>query len=182
MKKLLTKIFESILNAYISAYPDNSELRNFARKLDDYVLLAEMEGGRAVRTFVEDLRKVVNEDVYVDTAEVLSELRRVARSFEIKRREFASRLISTLSSDKTLKAGVEAHKIAANALAAGVESHDCPACSKNRRKSTMLRSGDYHFCPLCLAIYVERKGKLSFVHRLRDEDVELAVDLLTDRI
>lgn len=182
MRRLLIKIFESILNAYISAYPDNPELRSFARKLDDYVVMAETEGGRAVRTFVEDLRRVVEEEVYVDTSEVLSELRRVARNFEMRRRELAGRLISTLSSDKTLRVCVDAHKIAANALAAGVESYACPACSKNRRKSIMLRSEDYHFCPVCLAIYVEREGEPKFVHRLRGEDVELAADLLMDWI
>ncbi len=182
MKELLRKVFESILNAYISAYPEKPELRGFAKKIDDYVVLAELRGGKAVRAFVEELRRIVGEEreVCVDATEVLAELKRVARGFEMRRRELASRLISTVSSDELLRVGVDAHKIAANALAAGVESYICPACNMNRRKSLMLRTKDFHFCPVCLAIYVERSGELKFVHRLRSEDVELAIDLLMD--
>jgi len=179
-REVLRKVFESILSAYVRAYPEKPDLRCYAEKIDDYLREAEIRGGKVVRAFVEDLKRTAGEekDVYVDLSDVLSELRRTVKDLEMRRREFASKLISKLSSDEITKVGVEAHKIAARIFSVGIESYECPACLMNNRKSKLMNAGNFHLCPVCFALYVERDSELSFVHRLSEMDIELAIDLL----
>ncbi len=182
---ILKNIFKTILDAYINAYPEKSdELRKFEKRLDYYVSLAKSIGGRSVRVFLEELRAlegVESKDIFVDVSSVVKELREAIKDFELKKRELVAKFISeklkSTNSEfvEVTKIGVESHRRVAKMLSEPIESFDCPACARNKRKARLLTDGKWHFCPLCWALYIEKDGQLNFVHRLSELDLELAI-------